>query len=318
MEVELGWGVHDLPDADHLSEDGRRERAYLRKLLRKADECDVPISFDIVGHLLLGECDGSHEGAYPDGWFDADPGTDAETDGLFYAPDMARRILDAETDHELCTHTFSHLLCDRASDDLLGTELRRCSALHGRLGESVSSFVPPRHYRPNTEALRRNGIRVARYAKVKESRTPAHRFKQLVVGPHPEWEPRVVDGLLETYCTTYPSLTARTLPSGQETTTFGPYRALPLAVRKRLHARYLRRATRRAIETETPLHLWCHLYDLSNDHQWSVVAWYLDYLDSLPEDALEIRTMESLGDAWLGSAPTATADTTAHDRAEGE
>lgn len=298
IEVELGWGVHDLPTDDHLSEDGQREREYLRKLLQKADECDVPISFNIVGHLLLEECNGTHDGPYPDGWFDADPGTDVNRDGLFYGPDLARQIQTADVDHELCTHTFSHALCHQATDDLLDTEFRRVTELHDDLKEPVSSFVPPRHKQPDDEGLRRNGIRVARYAKVKESPTLAHRFKQLTVGPHPHWEPRVEDDLLKTYCTTYPSLTARTLPAGQADTSW-MFRAFPVTLRKQVHARYLRRATQRAIESETSLHLWCHLYNLSNEHQWEVLAEYFEYLDDIPKEDLEILTMESLGDAQL-------------------
>lgn len=303
IEVELGWGVHDLPTDTHLSEDGQVERAYLQKLLRTADECAVPISFDIVGHLLLEECDGSHDGPYPDGWFDADPGSDVDSDGLFYGPDLARQIQRADVDHELCTHTFSHVLADRATDDLLDTELRRVAALHDQFEAEASSFVPPRHRQPDDESLRRNGIRVARYANVEESPTLIHRLKQLTVGPHPQWETRVDDGLLKTYCTTYPSLTARTLPAGQDDT-FWLFRAVPVTLRKWIHARYLRQATQRAIESETPLHLWCHLYDLSNEHQWEVLAGYLEYLSEIPEEDLEIKTMESLGEARLSSPAT--------------
>lgn len=300
IEVELGWGVHDLAIREHLSEDGRREREYLRRLLAKADECGVPISFDIVGHLLLSECDGTHDGQYPDGWFDADPGTDVETDGLYYGPDLAAQMLEAETEHELCTHTFSHVLCNRVDEAVVDTELKRVNDLHADLDGPVESFVPPRHFRADNGVLRRNGIRVARYAKVKGSRTLAHRFKQLTIGPHPEWEPSVEDGLVETYCTTYPSLTARTLPAGQGDV-FRGYRSFPLAARKRAHAYYLRRATRRTIETGVPLHLWCHLYDLSNEHQWDVLEGYLEYLAGVPDDDLEILTMDALADAYLGS-----------------
>lgn len=29
MEIDLGWGIHDVPQSSHLSEDGAAERAYL-------------------------------------------------------------------------------------------------------------------------------------------------------------------------------------------------------------------------------------------------------------------------------------------------
>jgi hypothetical protein len=297
VEVELGWGVHDQPERDHLSADGSAERAYLEKLLRKSEVCGVPISFDIVGHLLLNRCAGIHEGPYPPGWFDADPGTSGREDPLFYAPETAEQILNSPADHELCTHTFSHLLCRRAPDELLERELSRAQALHEAIDGPVRSFVPPRHSPPNNDVLRRSGIRTVRQAKTAHSATIAHRFAELTVGPHPQWEPQVVDGVLETYGTTYPSLTARSLPSGQRAQSHPVFGLFPVAARQRLHLNYLKRSTRRAIESGTPLHLWCHLFDLSNELQWSVLSSYLEYLSTIPDDELRIRTMHDLPDA---------------------
>lgn len=297
VEVELGWGVHDIAADEHLSADGRTERRYLRKLLDRADACDVPISFDIVGHLLHESCSGAHDGPYPTGWFDADPGTDRETDPLYYAPDVARQILAADVDHELCTHTYSHLLCHEASAELVAHELRHVQDLHREIDGPVTSFVPPRHYRPDNSVLREHGIRTARYARDSSSPTSAHRFKHLSVGPHPEWEPRVVDGVLETYCTNYPSLTASSLPAGQRET-HPAFRPLPVSVRKRTHRYYLRRATERAISSGTPLHLWCHLFDISNEHQWAVLSDFLRYLAGVPEDRLQVVTMDGLADLF--------------------
>ena len=295
IEIELGWGVHDLPGRAHLSRDGSAERRYLRKLLAVADEHGVPISFDIVGHLLLDECDGHHPGPYDPGWYDADPGTDASTDPLFYAPDVARAVLDADVDHELCTHTFSHVLCGREPRAVVDHDLSRALALHEDLGVTVRSIVPPRHSEPPNDLLAENGIQVARYAIPTGVGGRIGRLRELTVGPHPLWEPRAADGVLETYCTTYPSLTASSLPSGQSPAS-RPFGSVPLALRKRVHAHYLRRSTERAIETGVPLHLWCHLYDFSNPHQWAVLADYLEYLGSIPASDLRIGTMESLAD----------------------
>lgn len=293
MEVELGWGVHDIETRNHLSADGATERSYLRRLLRKTERCDVPISFDVVGHLLLDACEGAHEGPYPDGWFDADPGTDVGTDPLFYAPDMAEQIAGAGVDHELCTHSFSHVLCGDVPDELLDVEFRRARELHERFGSEVSSFVPPRHQAPRTTVLRRNGITAVRYAKTQPSPTRAHRLAELTVGPHPDWSPKVVDGVVETYCTSYPSLTARTLHAGRRAP-HSLFRPIPVAVRKAIHRHYLVRSTERAIASGSSLHLWCHLYDLCNEDQWDVLGDYFEYLADLPDDRLTIRTMADL------------------------
>lgn len=296
MEVELGWGVHDLGTYAHLSRDGVAERQYLDTLLAKTDECDVPITFDIVGHLLLEECDGFHAGPYDDRWFDADPGTDFARHPLFYAPDVAAAILDTQVDHELCTHTFSHVLCAKVPRAVVDQELTTSLALHEELGTSVRSIVPPRHSRPPNDLLADHGITVARYAIPTSGHGRLRRFRELTVGPHPLWTPRVVDGVLETYCTTYPSLTASSLPSGQSATP-ALFRPIPLARRKQIHLTYLQRSTERAIQTGVPLHLWCHLYDLSNEHQWDVLSKYFEYLATVPEADLQIKTMASLATA---------------------
>lgn len=88
VEIELGWGVHDLGTDDHLSEGCQRERQYMTRLLDACDEFDVPVSFDVVGHLFFDTCDSHDTAGYPEGWFDADPETGASEDPAFYAPDL--------------------------------------------------------------------------------------------------------------------------------------------------------------------------------------------------------------------------------------
>ncbi|SEP10603.1 hypothetical protein SAMN05216388_103325 [Halorientalis persicus] len=299
IEVELGWGVHDIRKSSHLSEDGKEERKYLDKIIEKSEEIDIPISFDIVGHLLLSECDGNHDGPYPEGWFQADSGTDKRSDPLFYAPDIANKVLGSNANHELCTHTFSHILCDDASNELIEKELQQIQELHQHLhNEVVRSFVPPRHRQPSNRTLKQNGIKVARYAKENKTLTPLHRLKQLTIGPHPMWEPKFSDGILETYCTRYPSLTAGTLPAGQSSKIHPVFRPIPVSLRKKIHLQYLKKSTKRAFLSGTPLHLWCHLYDLSNEHQWEVIDKYFDYLDGIQESDLMIKTMSELPDMY--------------------
>lgn len=293
IEVELAWGVHDLRAPDHLSTDGAVERTYLRRLLRKAEECGIPLTFDIVGHLLLECCTGNHKGPYPDGWFEADPGTSARQAPLYYAPEMASQILDSPVDHELGTHTFSHVLCGEVSEPVLDVEFERVRQLHRTLDRPATSFVPPRHQVAPRAVLKRNGITAVRYARERPTATRFHRLAELTVGPHPDWQPRVVDGIVETYCTTYPSLSARSLPAGQRPP-HPVFRSIPLEARKRIHDRYLRHATEQIISENASLHLWCHLYDLSNPHQWAVVSDFLEYLATQRGDRLSVKRMADL------------------------
>ncbi|MFB6142869.1 MAG: polysaccharide deacetylase [Halorientalis sp.] len=296
IEIELGWGMHDLGRYDHLSPRGERERAFLSRLLDACEAFDVPVSFDVVGHLLLDSCGGSHEGPHPDGWFAADPGTDVETDPLFYAPDAVGEIRRRPTDHELCTHTFSHVVCNRVDAAVVDRDLALAQSYHReRLGAPARTLVPPRHGPPPRESLDRAGIEVVRLAESPSSPTPVHRFKHLLVGPHPDLPPRLRDGVVETYGTDYMSLTASSLPLGQQST-HPAFRPLPVSLRQRLHERYLVRQTERVAATDGYLHLWCHLWDLSNEYQWAPIRAYLRRLGRLrAEGRVDVLPMVDLG-----------------------
>ncbi|SEW04945.1 polysaccharide deacetylase family protein [Halobacterium jilantaiense] len=309
IEVELAWGVHDIDERAHLSADGGPERRALRRLLDHCDQVGVPVSFDVVGHLLEGDCDGDHDGPHRDGWFDADPGTDPERAPLFYAPDAVREIRDRSAGHELCTHTYSHLVCGPADAETVGWELDRAQdGLRALTGSETMSIVPPRHSEPDAETLRDAGIEITRVSRDTSGNGKAARARELVVGPHPVFEPRLVDGVVETYCTSYPSLVSSTLPSGQRAPP-APFRALPVGVRQALHRRYLSRAVDAAVESDGDCHLWCHLYDLANDAQWPPVRDFLTELANRRDRGeVEALTMAALNDRVRARSRAAVAD----------
>jgi len=297
MEIELGWGVHDLDDTSHLSDGGRHERRYLASCLDRCDRLDVPVSFDVVGHLCQPACDCDHDGGHEEGWFAADPGTNVEDDPLFYAPEAIAAIADRPTDHELCTHTYSHVPCHEVDRETLAWELEEAQSQLERLsGSRTVSIVPPRHYRPPADALREAGIETMRICRDTSDRSRPARAKELLVGPHPTFEPRLVDGVLETYCTSYPSLTSSALPAGQRSAP-APFSALPVRTRQYLQRRYLRQAVADAAAADRYCHLWCHLYDLSNRYQWRLVSDFLEELAAMRDRGeVEIMTMEALND----------------------
>lgn len=298
MEVELGWGVHDVDEYERISHRREAETTYLRRLLEHCDRVGVPFSFDVVGHLLRESCDADHESPHEAGWFDADPGTDVDDDPLFYAPDLVEDIRATDVDHELCTHSFSHVACEHTSTEAVEWDLRKAQAVHEDvLGERTVSFVPPKHERPPVEALRAAGIEIIRMHR-SENLSPPAKLMRMTLGPHPAFEPELVDGIVVSYCTTYPSLTSSLLPSGQQRV-HPAFRYLPLSLdhRSDLHARYLRRAAEAALESGTPVHLWTHLNDLANEHQWAAVRRFLTELARLEAATdLEVVTMADLND----------------------
>lgn len=143
VEVELGWGYHDLQRPNKyaaLSENREAETEALERLLALCDRFEIPITFDVVGHLFLDDCPGTHGGEYPTDWFSADP----ETDPLFYAPDLTEMIEAAEVDHEICTHTFSHALGEEFSPTQLDADLTEAQRLH----QSRSFHLVTRRWTP--------------------------------------------------------------------------------------------------------------------------------------------------------------------------
>lgn len=297
MEIELAWGDHDTGELDRLSPDGQEERDYLSKLLAVTEETRIPFSFNVVGHLFLEECSGDHDSPHDDGWFRADPGTDYRTDGLFYAPELIAEIESSTFEHEICTHTFSHALFDEISRETCVWELERVQELHREhTGGPTSSLVPPRHQSPPYDVLVEHGIESVRPSMSNPTPTRVHRFKELLAGPLPLSELRRDGDVVETTCTTNPSLTAAALPSGQGTA-HPVFRYLPVSLRQRYHLEKLKRATEGAVEEEAHLHLWCHLFDLSNRHQFDVVREYLEWLDSYRESHdVTVARMEDLPD----------------------
>lgn len=298
IEVELGWGVHDIGDYEYVSEDGEAERVYLQRLLGRCEDLDLPVSFDVVGHLFLDECDGRHPGPYPDGWFDADPGTGFPEDGRFYAPDVVDRIASSSVTHELCTHTFSHTLATQPAETV-AADLEAAQRVHERhLGRRTKTLVPPRHAPPPDEMLADAGLEIVRCGRDTGDKSRPARVRELVAGPVPTWEPTVEGGVVHAHCTTYPSLTAPAVVAGQERQKHPALRSIPVGVRQRLHLRALRNAVDRAAATGGTVNLWCHLFDLANPYQWPPLSRFLGYL-ARRRDAgdVAVRTLAGLNEA---------------------
>jgi peptidoglycan/xylan/chitin deacetylase (PgdA/CDA1 family) len=293
IELELGWGMHDVSEYGHLSPERSTESATLNWLLGLCNEYKIPISFDVVGHLLLDECTGNHGGSHPRNWWSADPGTNADEDPLFYAPEMISKVAEQPVDHEICTHTFSHILAGEMDDEVLADELRMSREVFANAGYAEPvSIVLPRHQPASSTVLQENGI--------KTIRTPfewSGRFGKLKncgrwLLRHPVGRPKKEDDLVRTFCTPFPSLTSIWLPQGNGVQPPLPAQSLPLAARKRWHEWYLTSAIDRAADRKMSVHLWSHLLNINNQAQRAPISACIEYMASRrDEGAVEIRRM---------------------------
>jgi peptidoglycan/xylan/chitin deacetylase (PgdA/CDA1 family) len=228
--------------------------------------------------------------------------TDSKENRLFYAPDLVDNIKESSVDHEICTHTFTHVECAEVSEERLRWEFERVFETHEEHGlDRPVSLVPPRHSPPPRDVLKDLDIGIVRAPRAqlpsaREPPTRAHLAKDILTGEQPIAAPRLVDDVVETYCTRYPSLTAPFLPMGQ-TSPHPVFRTLPLAVRKRLHARHLKSHLSTVIERDSHIHLWTHLWDTANDMQWPLIKQFFRQFETeMYAGRINARTMKGLNE----------------------
>jgi len=290
IEIELGWRRGSRP---HISENRRKETETLSRLLDTCDDLGIPLSFDVVGHLFHESCSGEHEGPHDADWFDIDPGTTVSDAPAFYAPDLIRSIDRASVDHEICTHTYSHLPLASVSERALWWELDHVNHVHNEFGlSSPVSLVSPKHETPRLDVLSDSSIRVVR--------EPYREHDSTKVSPYRSY-PTLTDltrekGIAVTPCTVYPSLTSHTLPTGK-TAPHRVYATLPISLRQWVHTRWLLNGVNHAASVDKPIHYWTHLYNMSNEEQFGAIKMFLEKVSEYDDSGkIEFSTMEELRD----------------------
>ncbi|MFB6283405.1 MAG: polysaccharide deacetylase family protein [Halobacteria archaeon] len=309
LELELGWGRHDRPgDTKRVSKDREKETETLGWLLELCDRYSVPITFNVVGHLLLTECDGHHPGPYPHEWLQSDPGTDIGTNPRFYAPDMVRSIQTSDADHELASHTYTHVEAGEVEDEVFQHELTVSRNTHRGFGlPEPTTFTPPRHSVPPLSTLAQNGIKAVRINSPTYGNqppgSPLSRFRWILTRKHPPREPEVENGVVKIYSQPYLSLSATHLPQGRKPE-HPVFRSIPVRIRQNLHARSLVTSLKDTVEEKSHLHLWSHLHDISNWKQrYGIKTLIKKAAEYRENDRLETRTMRSTAEKHLDTYP---------------
>lgn len=291
IDAELGWGFHDLtsPPPERINT-GRRGWETTLDLLA---EYEIPATWGIVGHLMLDGCDGEHaDHPSPPGWFSSDPGR-IESDSLWFAPDLVNAILEAAEDHEIASHSFSHLVfgAPETTPDMIDAELGRHRELAARWDLALESFIFPRNRIGHRGLLARHGFRAYRGAK------PPLPFDDSVIQPvvktlsltsgHPPVpliDPTVDEyGLLD-------------LPPSMDL--FG-FEGLPRRVLSPVLGDPVVRAARRAIdavaERELVFHGWFHPNNLVGPTEVNRLRTILEHIDRTRRDTeLRVATVRDI------------------------
>lgn len=138
FELAWAWREFDPVERDNRAQRGRKNVEVILDIL---ESHSVPMTWATVGHLFLDSCSRinrqkpHHEIPRPisndrwaGDWYQHDPCSDWQSDPLWYCPDLIRMIIDNKVQHEIGTHTFSHIDFAEgcADDELVEREISKC------------------------------------------------------------------------------------------------------------------------------------------------------------------------------------------------
>jgi len=180
IDVELAWGLVHRKKIDLLKvkRKSMNVREILHTLTSLLDRYNIPVTWSILGHLLLDRCNkGSmNDLAHPDmprpnyswlrdDWYRYDPCTDIHRDPAWYGKDIIDRITKyvekTKTFHEIGCHSFSHQLFGDpgCGEELARAEIQKCVELMKKEYNIVPKvFTFPRDYVGHLNVLKELGF----------------------------------------------------------------------------------------------------------------------------------------------------------------
>jgi hypothetical protein len=302
LDTEIAWGTYGAADVAARAASFDVYRDLICRLLDLLDRYQIPATWAVVGHLLLDACDGHPDLPQPHYvWADApdadrDPCTDAMRDPWYYGPDVIAAIRAAQVEHEIGTHTFTHVLAGDAAvtPAIWEAQLAACAALHREHGLPMHALVYPQNRVAYVDRLAAHGITVYRGQEARPYRRSTHPAARLL---------SLLDYALSRTPPTYaPSTLAASgpplnLPASQFLLSYdGVRRFIPTGAR----IRQARRGLDQAIRRGEIYHLWFHPFNLgSGAGMFDALAGILK-LAAARRDAgdLQVLTMGAAAD-WI-------------------
>ncbi|WP_435346445.1 polysaccharide deacetylase family protein [Haloarchaeobius sp. HRN-SO-5] len=302
VDAELGWGFHDQrsPPSDRA----RAGRNGWRRLLDLFDEHEIPATWAVVGHLFLSSCDRRHrEIPAPMGWFHSEQNGLLADPELRYAPELVGATVNADVDHDVGIHTFSHVQFGslETSTALARAEVDAAVEVARRAGIDPVSFVFPRNDIGHLDVLAESPIECYRGHRPDQRGEVSQKlgkFRDATIGPRTPTlvEPSVDgNGLV--------NVPASLFLYGFE----GLTRTLAATVREDPVVAKVRRGLEAASSSDGILHLWLHPNNLVSrrhvDRMARICELVGDYSD---RGEVSIRTMRDVAEQARQRGPTPT------------
>jgi peptidoglycan/xylan/chitin deacetylase (PgdA/CDA1 family) len=180
IDVELAWGkVHR--NKINLSEITRisiNVRGVLDDLFNLLETYQIPVTWSILGHLILDRCDknGKDSLPHPDmprpnyswfegDWYRYDPCTNLEEHPAWYGKDIVDKIVkyvkESKVHHEIGCHSFSHQQFGDPGcrEELARAEIEKClDLMKTKYGIVPKVFTFPRAYVGHINLLKELGF----------------------------------------------------------------------------------------------------------------------------------------------------------------
>ena len=178
IEIELAWGfLHKISNEkakQSIKASSLNARKCLDKILFLLDKYRIPVTWGVLGHLVLDRCDGpvphpemprpSYKWIKSD-WYAHDPCKTLIDEPAFYGKDIVDKVytwaLQTKVSHDIACHSFSHQLfgdlgCNK---EVAGAEVRRCMVImKNNYGIRLRVFIFPKDFPGHLDILRQNGF----------------------------------------------------------------------------------------------------------------------------------------------------------------
>lgn len=300
LDTELCWGTFDIPSFEKRDYIGTRN--VIRDLLALFDEYETPVTWALVTHLLsdcrdsrnnhesLSEC-ASVEST---DWYSSLPCQTGMDERSWYEPSIVDWIRDATVEHDIGSHTHTHLVLEGRDRELARADIEASVSVAESVDEPVRSFVYPRNCIDYRDIVRDAGFDAirGRDARWYESIDLPASFRKVsrFVDEATTWTPPTVvptsrSGLVE-------------IPGSQ---VFRPHHGGWQYTPSHSQQERAIAGLNRAAQSGEIFHLWFHPFNLAKDPERLLIELedVLKHAEILRErDELRVQTMASIADDY--------------------